>query len=526
MQSIDGGLQLRAEAWVRVRYTTGPSAPAPAAAGPAGSSDADGTIASAVLDALGGGGGSAGTGSPGVAEVANALKAALAGGAAGDDLLDKLGDALKGVRKQLVSAGYSPQDAARAVASFRARLADRLDALASAAADPAPPANPPALPATTDATPASTTAGSPPVGTTSGPAVTPAPATAGGASPPPTDPAPSPGTPATGAAGTPSTGGTPPTTTTGGSPGTPAPTSGAFLLSERAGLKIVTQEGDVVRIRIRYAAAGEFTTSGAPAAGTGGAPATAGSAATGLAAYGSVGASLYQTAGFSIDVRGSLNDQELAAIQDVLGQVDQLASKFFSGDTSAAFAAGANLGFDPTVLAGYSLKLSQTVALQLDGPAPAPLPAGTGSGTTPAATGGTAAATPPATPPPPVATTPPATTTPPAGAAGTGTSTPATGTTATGTPATGTGGGTPAATDPIASITQYLRELFSTLGTTTQAGRITISARAKLELTVAAIDAARVSQSPQEKAATGFLSATLAKVADAGTTPAAGTPAA
>lgn len=97
----------------------------------------------------------------------------------------------------------------------------------------------------------------------------------------------------------------------------------------------------------------------------------------------------------TISVHGDLNANELRAVQDLVGQVNQLADGFFSGDVNAALSQASSLNFDGSQLTDYSLHLAlkQTFAayglsLQLP-PADVPtLPADT---TTP--TGDTCTAT-------------------------------------------------------------------------------------------------------------------------------------
>jgi len=59
-----------------------------------------------------------------------------------------------------------------------------------------------------------------------------------------------------------------------------------------------------------------------------------------------------------VEVDGNLNDDELAAIGDLLDQVDALATRFFAGDVQAAFDAAAHLGFDAEQIAGFSVDLT------------------------------------------------------------------------------------------------------------------------------------------------------------------------
>lgn len=57
-------------------------------------------------------------------------------------------------------------------------------------------------------------------------------------------------------------------------------------------------------------------------------------------------------------VDGSLDECELAAIGDLLDKVNGLATKFFSGDVQAAFAAASDLGVDSDEIASYQLDLT------------------------------------------------------------------------------------------------------------------------------------------------------------------------
>lgn len=61
-----------------------------------------------------------------------------------------------------------------------------------------------------------------------------------------------------------------------------------------------------------------------------------------------------------ISVTGDLDEGELAAIEDLVAQVDDLAATFFDGDVKQAFAATQNLGFDAGELSGFKLDLEKT----------------------------------------------------------------------------------------------------------------------------------------------------------------------
>lgn len=62
----------------------------------------------------------------------------------------------------------------------------------------------------------------------------------------------------------------------------------------------------------------------------------------------------------SWSVEGDLNDDERAAIESLLGQVDSLSKQFFSGDLEGAMASAMDLGYDRDQVARFSLSLSQS----------------------------------------------------------------------------------------------------------------------------------------------------------------------
>jgi hypothetical protein len=108
----------------------------------------------------------------------------------------------------------------------------------------------------------------------------------------------------------------------------------------------------------------------------------------------------------TINVQGNLNANELRAVQDLVGQVNQLADGFFGGDINAALSQSASLNFDSAQLTDYSLHLAlkQTFAayglsLQLPPVAntnQAPVPALDGGAATAAVSSPTLVTTPPA----------------------------------------------------------------------------------------------------------------------------------
>ncbi len=117
------------------------------------------------------------------------------------------------------------------------------------------------------------------------------------------------------------------------------------LVRESETLKIQTVDGAQVTIQFGAGGAG-----------------FAGSAALSDGSL-STTAAIFSSERLSVSVRGNLTNDDLQAIGNVLTQVDALATQFFSGDTQAAFAAAANIGTDPSEIAGFSLSASYSSAL-------------------------------------------------------------------------------------------------------------------------------------------------------------------
>ena len=127
-----------------------------------------------------------------------------------------------------------------------------------------------------------------------------------------------------------------------------------YRRTERAGLYIVTKEGDVVRLRIKVsdslsAVASDGTDDGSQVAQL------------------TVDASSSVKISFHVD--GDLNADELDAIRGVVEQVGALADKFFAGDVPAAFAAAQDLNIDGSQLAKVGLRLSVRESVTYRGPA-------------------------------------------------------------------------------------------------------------------------------------------------------------
>ena len=67
-----------------------------------------------------------------------------------------------------------------------------------------------------------------------------------------------------------------------------------------------------------------------------------------------------RSSNFNIEINGELDEDELAAINDLLSQVNDLATTFFSGDMNKAFEQALNVGYDYEEIAQFALKLTHT----------------------------------------------------------------------------------------------------------------------------------------------------------------------
>ncbi len=81
---------------------------------------------------------------------------------------------------------------------------------------------------------------------------------------------------------------------------------------------------------------------------------------------GSVSASAFsedRSSGYDLSVQGDLNEAEMSAIEDLLGQVNSLAAEFYQGDLATAFDMALQLDSDGEQIAQFSLNLrSQQVS--------------------------------------------------------------------------------------------------------------------------------------------------------------------
>ncbi|MNQ56594.1 hypothetical protein D3C85_707240 [compost metagenome] len=123
--------------------------------------------------------------------------------------------------------------------------------------------------------------------------------------------------------------------------------------AETFDLEVKTRDGDKLRISIAQASANWSRGSVAAAADGNGSVLIASTQSSNLR----IGA-------WQVEVEGELDEEEKAALLDLLGQVQNISSKFYSGDLSGAFDRALALDMDGEQLASMSLRLTQTKVTQ------------------------------------------------------------------------------------------------------------------------------------------------------------------
>lgn len=114
--------------------------------------------------------------------------------------------------------------------------------------------------------------------------------------------------------------------------------------------ELTTKEGDKVTIK---------------AATSEGLAIEAGRAGRGNNSVSALNASYSASQSFSLSIEGELNEDELSAINDLLGRVNDLAGQFFAGNLDTAFDQAMNLGYDAEQIGGFSLNLAQAEIQQV-----------------------------------------------------------------------------------------------------------------------------------------------------------------
>lgn len=123
--------------------------------------------------------------------------------------------------------------------------------------------------------------------------------------------------------------------------------------AETFDLEVKTRDGDTLRISIAQASSSWSRSS----------VAVASDGKNSLLSVSSRSSSL-QIGAWQIEVDGELDDEEKAALSDLLGQVQDISSKFYSGDLAGAFDRAMALDMDGEQLASMSLHLTQTKVMQ------------------------------------------------------------------------------------------------------------------------------------------------------------------
>ncbi len=138
-------------------------------------------------------------------------------------------------------------------------------------------------------------------------------------------------------------------------PTTPAPTTGsgfeasltqmAMERSRSFEMEVTTQEGDKVKILVN---SGQ-SFSGQQV-----------NYADGSTSIDGFEASFSSFDNLSFSVEGDLNEEELAALNDLFGQVNDVAETFYGGNIEQAFDQAMTVGMDPEQLASFAVNMNQT----------------------------------------------------------------------------------------------------------------------------------------------------------------------
>ena len=73
----------------------------------------------------------------------------------------------------------------------------------------------------------------------------------------------------------------------------------------------------------------------------------------------------YQKNGIQFSLEGDIDEDEMNAIANLVGQVQDLADTFYQGDLDQAFEQALSLGFDEKELVGYALQLNRTTQVDV-----------------------------------------------------------------------------------------------------------------------------------------------------------------
>lgn len=118
-------------------------------------------------------------------------------------------------------------------------------------------------------------------------------------------------------------------------------------------LNVTTRDGDRLRVSIAQASA-DWSQSRVDTSGDGNATQTVASQSSGSIRIGA----------WQVEVEGELDDEERASLEKLFNQVQDLSTRFYSGDLSGAFDRALALDLDGEQLASMSLRLTQTSVRQ------------------------------------------------------------------------------------------------------------------------------------------------------------------
>jgi hypothetical protein len=128
--------------------------------------------------------------------------------------------------------------------------------------------------------------------------------------------------------------------------------SAQLITKERGVLQIQTQEGDIVPLKFHARTAVDYQFA---------------SASDGTNSTTGTTLNVRGHAGVRLSVKGNLNDNELAAINDLVGKVGALTDEFYSGNVDQALNDALNLSYDNSQLTNVSLSLSLKQSLVVQG---------------------------------------------------------------------------------------------------------------------------------------------------------------
>lgn len=132
-----------------------------------------------------------------------------------------------------------------------------------------------------------------------------------------------------------------------------------YSLSKSSSISIQTNDGDTVTIDFAEALAYQRSEMNAAYA------AQNDDGSTTAVGYSETSESMFHAVGFSFSVEGELDEDEKAAIGELVQDVSELADEFFNGDLDKAFEQATQLGFDESELSGFSLQMTRTESISV-----------------------------------------------------------------------------------------------------------------------------------------------------------------